>query len=520
MRSEELRERLDRRGIACALEGTELANEMIAKAQFLISAAYELAYQKRKGQIFISTWHGFALKLTGFFESAVIDPAAFHGIRAITTQFDAVTMTSQAARLFFAGMHACDPRKVFATGFPRNDFLFSEDGRDNLLKITDCNLADSKLILYLPTMRKSLKEEGAQFESNIFNYDDFDPIALNDFLEENGAYLFVKLHPSDSALFDLDEDALPPRIILLDEKCLEKEFLTLYHVLNGFDCLITDYSSVYVDYLLLNRPIVFSCPDLRQYEHDRGFCVDDPTLLMPGALVKNMDDLIRSLDDIVHERDNHAAERSRILPFFHTHVDGNASQRTYGLMQSALESLPPDIAKDSAADYFKPNTPLYQYSLDVVGDIYVDYGRGFNDQDKIPITYNAQDELSVIEVDIPASACNMRFDPSEFGRFALSDLEVKIDNTPARYELIGGTTIGGITYLPKTDPRIVIPLSGQKSKRLSITFKAIDAPVLDEGNVDTNAILIEAFNAKSSMRNRIRNSRFWKAAQALRRLMP
>ena len=59
--------------------------------------------------------------------------------------------------------------------------------------------------------------------------------------------------------------------------------------------LITDYSSVYVDYLLLDRPIVFSCPDLEKYKKDRGFVVEDPSLLMPGTLVRNQKELINSL---------------------------------------------------------------------------------------------------------------------------------------------------------------------------------------------------------------------------------
>ena len=45
-------------------------------------------------------------------------------------------------------MFSVDPNKVKVTGFPRNDYLFTENGRDNLRKIIDVE-DDSKLIFYL-----------------------------------------------------------------------------------------------------------------------------------------------------------------------------------------------------------------------------------------------------------------------------------------------------------------------------------------------------------------------------------
>lgn len=521
VRSEEVRKSLSDKGIACALEGSDEANGMISQAQFLVSAAYELAMQKRLGQIFISTWHGFCLKLTGFFNTAVQSPSAFRAIRSLTTQFDAVTMTSQASRLMFAGMHACDPRKVFATGFPRNDYLFSENGRDHLRGILPSDVLEGKMILYLPTMRKSLKEEGAQFDDNIFNYPTFDSARIERLLEEHNAYLLVKFHPSDSALLEQIKKSLSSRIIYFDEEKLQDNQLTLYHVLNAFDSLITDYSSAYVDYLLLDRPMVFSCPDLARYEADRGFCVDDPTLLMPGAIVKTEDELLQSLDDILNGKDVYAPKRAEMTPFFHTHVDGNSSQRTFELMQRALEMLPPDVAKDYVDLYLDPNSPLRQYaesSGKVTGELYMDLGDGFNEKDKLVALYAKQSEPIEISFELPGNARQLRFDPIEAGDLALKGLEVTLDGRPLDYELPNGVEIDGIALFSDIDPQILLNSAGLDGKNLVIRFTMLNASRDDANRVDRMTLVIEELKRKGSGHQGGHASKAHRALRAAKKL--
>lgn len=520
VRSEEVRDRLRDEGIACALDGSDEANAMISRAQFLVSAAYELAMQKRIGQIFISTWHGFALKLTGFFDTAVQDPNAFRAIRSLTTQFDVVTMTSQAARLLFAGMHACDPRKVFATGFPRNDYLFSENGRAHLEGILPPEVLDGKLLLYLPTMRKSLKEEGAQFEENIFNYATYDADELERVLEAHDAHLLVKFHPSDSALVDQSRKSLSSRIVYFDEERLQDNQLTLYHVLNAFDCLITDYSSAYVDYLLLDRPMIFSCPDIDRYEADRGFCVDDPTLLMPGAVVKTQEELSKALVDILSGKDDYAFKRAEMTPFFHTHVDGNSSQRTFELMQRALEDLPPDAAKDYVDLYLNPNAPLHQYASiaeKLLGELYLDFGDGFSEKSKLASAYTLGEDVVELSFELPDGVKRLRFDPVEAGGYALQDFQVSLDGNAIDYELPNGIEIDGIILFPEVDPQILLTASRLHGRELVMRFRVLDAPHAGSAGVDRMALIIDELKRRSDGGRVSMPSRALRAAKRLAR---
>jgi len=62
------------------------------------------------------------------------------------------------------------------------------------------------------------------------------------------------------------------------------------------DVLITDFSSVAIDYLLLRRPVVLFCPDFDEFADGRGFNFD-PIDMMPGALVRTTEELYALLGD-------------------------------------------------------------------------------------------------------------------------------------------------------------------------------------------------------------------------------
>lgn len=66
IKDRQMEQLLKTNGIDCALVGSEKATEMIEKAHFLVSSSFEFAAEKKVGQIHVSAWHGFPLKLIGF----------------------------------------------------------------------------------------------------------------------------------------------------------------------------------------------------------------------------------------------------------------------------------------------------------------------------------------------------------------------------------------------------------------------------------------------------------------------
>ncbi|MEZ3488384.1 MAG: CDP-glycerol glycerophosphotransferase family protein [Lachnospiraceae bacterium] len=494
-------ELLKKKGVNCELEGSQSANEMIAKARFLITTSFNFTYQKTIGQIHISAWHGFPLKLIGFFNSAASNSDSFEMLKIITTQSDMIAVTSRLSQLTVSGMFAVDPRKVKETGYPRNDIMLKVNGKAELKKITSIDVQTCKLILYLPTMRKGLKEEGGQFQNNVFNYSDFDADLIDQFLEKNNAYMFTKLHFADNEYFTKGNFKLPKRMVFLDTNILNEKLLTIYHIMNAFDMLITDYSSVYVDFMLLDKPIIFSCPDLSKYQEDRGFIVDDPTLLMPGVIVEKQCELLEAVKDVFEGKDSTKADRESTMAFFHRYRDMDSSKRLFEAMMDVDENGIEDSSKMIGRHFYIEDSPLYQYTQSITTELYFDTGRGFLDENKIE---KKRDLLSInyavsLEHKIPEHSRSIRFDPDDTGRYALRKFTVKVDGIRTEYEIIRGFQIDDCVYFYGQDPQIIISLNDDQHKEISIEFECV--------NLYSNAgRIIEILNKKLvNITNKLKN---------------
>lgn len=463
---------LKKQNIPCALHESNEAKAKIDEAHYFVTSSFEFAYHKKIGQIHLSLWHGFPLKLIGFFDSAS-STTDFQNLKVITTQTDLLSATSQFAQLTLSGQFSLDPRKVKITGYPRNDLMLNCDAINELSKITNIDLENSHLFLYLPTMRKGLKNEGKQFSENIFNYDDYDLKKLDCFLNKTNSYIFVKLHFADYHFFKNSDFDLPQRIIFIEPDILEQNLLTIYHILNAFEALITDYSSIYFDYLLLNKPILFSCPDLEIYKRDRGFIVDDPQLLMPGQLIKNQETLLNALQDILNGKDKYCHHRKQSIAFFHRYLDNQSSKRLLDEMLKIDIYHPNDIDKLSVA-YFKPkSTPLYQYELNACAEFYFDHGQGFSEQNKKIIHYNVYDSQILFKIELPQNISNIRYDPDINGRWIISNLNISIDNQPVEYNTCNIINFEKELYLIENDPQIHIP-NKNFGQTLIIQYKCVD----------------------------------------------
>lgn len=88
------------------------------------------------------------------------------------------------------------------------------------------------------------------------------------------------------------------------------------------DLLITDYSSIYLDYLLLDRPIVFFAYDLEHYvERDRALYFTYESMT-PGARCDTQVKLENVLTAILSSgcRDEYAEQRNGVRQFTHDNL--------------------------------------------------------------------------------------------------------------------------------------------------------------------------------------------------------
>ena len=87
--------------------------------------------------------------------------------------------------------------------------------------------------------------------------------------------------------------------------------ITLYELLSVTDLLLTDYSSVYIDYLLINKPVAFLMSDFESYLNTRGFVFNNPRNRMPGKFILNYNELIQYIDNIFSGVDEFKDQRKR-----------------------------------------------------------------------------------------------------------------------------------------------------------------------------------------------------------------
>ncbi len=247
-----------------------------------------------KRQIWVNLWHGMPIKKIGRY----INPD--HTTYAPDFTLSSSPFFSDIIAYCFGLPHS----KVLPYGLPRNDVLFFPK---NLALRKELAKPDQKIVIWLPTHRQSstdaLKTDG-QIADNLFNLPDLEIQKINDALAKAGAIAVLKPHPMTAHCprnFDLNDY---PHIKIIDQAWLAQRHTTLGELLSLSDCLITDASSVIIDYLLLDRPIICHFPDIDAYKATRGFCweFDPQTYNIP--LVESQTALLKSLQKSLKSPEN------------------------------------------------------------------------------------------------------------------------------------------------------------------------------------------------------------------------
>ena len=271
-----------------------------------------------KGQTAVNLWHGTPLK-----KICKLAPNVSH------YDYDYFTYVLAASPMFVPVMAQCfgvPESRVLCCGHARNDLLFHKS--PDVLRKLGLEGDFDRLLLWLPTFRYSYKvyihDGGCQKESGLPIFENSGQMAEFDrWLRENRMLMVVKLHPmqkeSDIAPISLGN------IRLLTNREIEAQHLQLYELVACADALVTDYSSIYFDYLLLDRPIGFTCDDLDAYGGSRGFVVSDPLALMPGMKLKTYADFRAFAEKAAAGDDGYAAERERVNALVNADRDGRSA---------------------------------------------------------------------------------------------------------------------------------------------------------------------------------------------------
>ena len=99
-------------------------------------------------------------------------------------------------------------------------------------------------------------------------------------------------------------------------------------LLPDMDILITDYSSVYIDYLLTGKPLIFAPFDLKEYLHNDKELYYSYEQVTPGPKCKNWKDVLKWVEKY-NDETLFSSDRSLLRDSFHKYTDSRSSERVY-----------------------------------------------------------------------------------------------------------------------------------------------------------------------------------------------
>ena len=220
-------------------------------------------------------------------------------------RWDYFLVSSQFEKDFIKTQFGFDEEQMLTFGQPRNDIIVKNK--------TKVSANSNRVVLYAPTFRDHTM-------TKLFPFDDADLLALDQFLSDNRIEIMIRLHIHDEQKY-----------------AKRKVFKTLQNIyfkgsdkipsvndyLHHVDMLISDYSSITLDFLLLDRPVAYIPYDYDEYNEFRGFSFDYLKHLA-GPVLKTQSDLQSFL---LSDGKEYAEQRDSIKNIFHEHQDGKSTQR-------------------------------------------------------------------------------------------------------------------------------------------------------------------------------------------------
>jgi len=269
----------------------------------------------------VNTWHGLPLK-TMLFTDKNLSRAGKHFAAHLLKRDDVFVTPSRLAAWLFSSCFGTDPSKFFLCGQPRNDILFAKEQESQLRKLLPRTKLFKRVVLYCPTYRGFSRVR-------LFPFDDFDSKVLDAFLHQHNAGMLVRLH-----INDIQDD-----VDLFSDRVLDFGFKVgsdVNHVLSEVDVLITDYSSIYMDFLLTDKPIVFLPYDLEEYKKKRGLMFDDYDFWTPGLKPQTFHDFLQSLEQAFSHPEEGKQQRQTVNSLLNYYEKGVSCERVIDMIKELV----------------------------------------------------------------------------------------------------------------------------------------------------------------------------------------
>ena len=289
--------------------------------------------------IIVQLWHGVPLKKIkndDMINENIQRPSLLTLIRIISIKllpflnerYDFIISSGTKVTDRFESAFKIDRSKIIETGYPRMDIILSEKSAYIKSQIhRHYNNTLEKNILFAPTHRGEGKGD-----SDMFSQLDFE--AFNRFLQKHKSVMLIKMH-----YYELDNTSANSikeysHIQLLNNQGTNDINRILHHI----DILITDYSSVFYDFLVLDRPIIFAPFDLDEYQKIDRELYEDYSSATPGPICRNWDEIQIQLKEYLSNGDIYQTEREQIFNQYFKYSDIHNSERIVDTVTNYLNT--------------------------------------------------------------------------------------------------------------------------------------------------------------------------------------
>jgi len=279
---------------------------------FVSHGIFESYNARSSSKKVINLWHGMPLKKIGFMDG-----------HQWVSYSDALVATSDIFQKIMAESFGVPLERTFLVGQPRNDLLFEPT---DFYKKNGIDRQSYRTVgIWLPTYRIPQdrdRVDGAFSEGKFLFFSMAQLQELDEFLFFIKGLLIVKLHPMDSLQsFDFPKFH---NILIIKQHELDAQ---LYPLLGSSDYLLTDYSSVWVDYDVLDKPMAFVMDDFEEYKQKRGFTIPELSKILPGPIVDDLEKLKKFIADP-------QTYKIKTGSLFNLYKDNQASRRLLTVLDS------------------------------------------------------------------------------------------------------------------------------------------------------------------------------------------
>lgn len=279
-------------------------------------------YSLLMGAIKINLWHGTPIKKIHLQLISDNFNISYH-MSAIFKYCASVDLMCLASKNHFEIFkNAFISKEYKITGYPRNDILKREISKVDLLNV-DAELLsqislmnDKRIFLYAPTWR----------DGNLLWLKKEKITELAEIIKGLNGVLILNPHPFERNLVESNFQNLPGLLI--------NNGYDIYPIMKFVDVLITDYSSILFDFMLLNRPIILYRPDHKSYIKESRDLIDEQENNIKLFKVESFDDLEILLRKFTYKI---TYEQKKLKSFHNKYNDKNASKRVVVLILKKLK---------------------------------------------------------------------------------------------------------------------------------------------------------------------------------------